>query len=152
MKAKKYINKKFGFVKALMINGKVWFVAYDVVNSLYRYDKRAVIEKISQNCKCVLNRQTDKELWNLVTSLDGDLNRASYLNEGNIILIDEFELASFGKRSKLKSSAEYLQWIFLEVIPDMMLYRHYTNKFSCTQFVDEEFNEEVSEIMAYLLS
>ena len=96
MNLKIFSNEKFGEVRTVLINDKVYFVGKDVANSLGYSNPR---DAIRRHCKGVVKHDSFKDGGNLIS------------------LIPEGDVYRLIMKSKLESAQEFESWVMDEVLP-----------------------------------
>lgn len=95
-----YVNEEFGDIRAMMIDGEVWFVGKDVATALgYKDTKNALKSHV---------KPSHKKGWQITTPSRG---------EQKMTLIDEAGLYSLIMRSKLPAAEDFQEWVTSEVLP-----------------------------------
>lgn len=119
MDIKKFVNERFGIVRALTIKEDPWFVAYDVAIALgYKKPDQAVRKHVLEEDKKLISKQNDQETWELLTPS----KRGGHSGKGGaqfMIIINEVGLYSLIMKSKLKSAYEFQRWVTGEVLPNI---------------------------------
>ena len=104
-KTQRFFDERFGEVRAINIDGVIYFYGIDVAKSLgYKNASKAVIN----NCKRVIIRvlgTTDTQNGKLV--------------KRKVSLITKSDIYRLIVRSKLKATDEFESWIFDEILPSI---------------------------------
>ena len=107
---KKFVNKDFGEIEVLVLNGKEYFPATKVAKILgYKIPEKAVTRH------CILDRggcMFRRGVSNLVKTKNGEIpqyNDIRYIDEGNLYRLIV--------KSKLPSAIKFERWVFEEVLP-----------------------------------
>lgn len=97
-----FSNPKFGNIRTLEINNKMWFGATDVATALGYSNPQ---EAIRNHCKSAGVRE-------MRTPTKGGMQNVKFVNEGNV-----YRLVA---KSELPKAEEFESWIFDEVIPSVI--------------------------------
>lgn len=105
-KIQEFFNEKFGEVRAVTINGIVYFVGMDIAHALgYANERKA----INTHCKRPIKTEID------VVSQNGTSHKARKTQE--MLCITKSDIYRLIVRSKLESADAFESWIFDEVLP-----------------------------------
>lgn len=92
-------NEEFGLIRTISIDGKPWFVATDVANSLGYSNTR---DAVFRHCKGVVKRDTPTS---------SGIQKISYINEGDVYRLI--------MKSKLPSAERFEEWVVDVVLPSI---------------------------------
>ena len=100
-----YVNDAFGKIRAVLIDGKPYFVGKDVAEALgYSNASKAVMVHVDDEDKLKINLTADSQNGNVVTKTT---------------LINESGLYSLILSSKLESAKAFKRWVTSEVLPSI---------------------------------
>ena len=105
-KIEEFFNEKFGTVRTLHIDGKIYFVAIDIAKAL-GYSNAA--KAVSTHCKRAIKTEID------VSSQNGNAHKARKSQE--MLCILKSDIYRLIVKSKLESADEFESWIFDEIMP-----------------------------------
>lgn len=92
-------NEEFGTIRTNIVDGKPWFVAVDVANSLGYSNAR---DAVFRHCKGVVKRDTPTS---------SGVQKISYINEGDVYRLI--------MKSKLPSAERFESWVVDTVLPSI---------------------------------
>lgn len=118
-------DAQFGNIRAMMIDGKPWFIAIDVARILaYKNCSRDINTHVAEKhrTRITLSKYQNGTLKNAdVVIYDGRQNR-------KMIIIDEAGLYSLVLRSKLPRAEAFQEWVVSEVLPSIRNTGGYSTK------------------------
>ncbi len=121
----KFINKDFGEIRGININGIAWLIGKDVANQLgYTNTKDALIRHVEDDDKQILQRSQNTTL--------------EIPNRG-ITIINESGFYSMVFGSKLPKAKEFKHWVTSEVLPQIRQTGGYVQEDRESEFIDNYF-------------
>ena len=102
-----FINKEFGEIRTIIIDGEIWFVGKDVATALgYSNPRKTLADHIDKDDKKIINLNTVTIRYGIV-------------GNPNAMLINESGLYSLVLSSKLPTAKKFKHWVTAEVLPSI---------------------------------
>lgn len=141
MNIRKFMNEKFGEIRAVEIKNKIWFIGKDVATALgYSNASKAVLT----HCKHIRKEIID------VSSQNGNAHKSRKTQE--MSLINEGDVYRLIVKSKLPSSEEFEIWLFDEVLPVMNSTGGYVMEGNELEFVQKYFPSFSNEVQLSMVT
>ena len=106
-----FVSKKFGIIRAAMIDGEPYFVGKDIANALgYTDTDKAIRKHVDDDDKCDFSTR----------QIGGSKSKGKGSNQ-KIKLINESGLYSLILSSKLPDAKKFKKWVTKEVLPSLRI-------------------------------
>lgn len=120
-------NPEFGEIRAVLINGAIWFVGKDSATALgYSNTKAALADHVDDEDKRILQRSEIATLENHLSKDAFPVNfvRGDVPNRG-LTIINESGLYSLILSSKLPGAKRFKRWVTAEILPSVRTHGAY---------------------------
>ncbi len=149
MNIRKFMNEKFGEIRAVEIEGHSWFIGIDVVKSLgYDLTKNSytkyIKQYVSNKGKFILNKETEVQY-----RLEFDYK---ILGQRGGVLLNEGGLNQLALSSPLPDAQEFQEWICYEVLPILNHTGGYVIEGNELEFVQKYFPSFSNEVQLSMVT
>lgn len=127
-----FVHKRFGKIRTLIINGKLWFVAVDVCKALELSNTTAALSRLDDDEKKIID----------LNAISGDTSGGWIKNEVNVV--NELGIYRLIFASRKPEAKEFQRWIYHEVLPSTM-------KNSMGRIIQELIKSSLKSLMTPLL-